>query len=72
MLGKDTEDRLFEPGGLNDECLDIPQTIRDAILVTAEIGKQYLWVDALCIFQDSEEEGQSRSRAWTMCMAGLY
>jgi hypothetical protein len=31
----------------------LPQTIRDAISVTRELGIRFLWVDALCIVQDS-------------------
>lgn len=31
----------------------LPQTILDAILVTAKLGIRFLWVDALCIIQDN-------------------
>ncbi|KAH9853355.1 heterokaryon incompatibility protein-domain-containing protein [Lenzites betulinus] len=36
----------------------LPQTIRDAIRVTHEFGFKLLWVDSLCIVQDSEDEKQ--------------
>ncbi|KAJ8483283.1 hypothetical protein ONZ45_g14653 [Pleurotus djamor] len=32
---------------------DLPPTIRDAIRVTRELGLRYIWVDRLCIIQDS-------------------
>lgn len=35
---------------------EFPATIRDAIVVTKALGIQYLWVDSLCIFQDSPED----------------
>lgn len=34
----------------------LPQTIRDAIYVTHTLGFKYLWVDSLCILQDSKED----------------
>ena len=35
---------------------NLPQTIKDAIIVTRELEYKYLWVDALCIVQDDEED----------------
>ena len=34
----------------------IPQTIRDAITVTNGLGVRYIWIDAFCIIQDSDED----------------
>ncbi|KAF8546670.1 HET-domain-containing protein [Imleria badia] len=42
------------PSGLEESVL--PATIVDAIQLTRQIGERYLWVDALCIIQDSQED----------------
>lgn len=34
----------------------LPRTIHDAVVVTRKIGLEYLWVDAFCIIQDSEQD----------------
>ena len=34
----------------------LPQTFRDAVSATYELGYQYLWIDSLCIIQNSEED----------------
>lgn len=34
----------------------LPQTFQDVIVVTKRLGFQYIWIDALCIIQDSEED----------------
>lgn len=36
----------------------MPRTIRDSISVIRALGIRYLWVDAYCILQDSEEDKQ--------------
>lgn len=40
--------------GLEESAL--PATIVDAIQLTRHIGERYLWIDALCIIQDSQED----------------
>jgi len=36
----------------------LPQTLKDAVIITRRLGQQYLWVDALCILQDDNEAKQ--------------
>lgn len=35
---------------------DLPRTLKDAVKVTRGLGIKYLWVDALCILQDSSTD----------------
>ena len=41
---------------------EIMRTFRDAIDVTRVLGVQYLWIDSLCIIQDSESDWLSESK----------
>lgn len=36
----------------------LPATFRNAIIVTRKLGIRYLWIDSLCILQDSREDWQ--------------
>lgn len=46
----------------------LPQNFLDAIRVTRELGLRYLWIDALCIIQDSAEDWKAEASK----MASLY
>jgi hypothetical protein len=35
---------------------ELPQTLQDAIRITAATGLKYIWIDAMCILQDSPED----------------
>ena len=36
--------------------VDLPRNFQDAVIVTRRLGFRYLWVDSLCILQDSESD----------------
>ena len=38
------------------ELTELPQTFRDAVQVTRRLNYRYLWIDALCIIQDSPQD----------------
>lgn len=44
--------------GLSSPASQLPKTFRDAMRVTKHFGYQYLWIDRLCIIQDSREDWQ--------------
>ncbi|KAI1608956.1 heterokaryon incompatibility protein-domain-containing protein [Exophiala viscosa] len=37
----------------------LPGTYADAVVITLQMGCQYLWIDSLCIVQDSPEDRQT-------------
>jgi hypothetical protein len=40
---------------------DLPPTFRDAFDVTRKLGIRYLWIDSLCIVQDSDSDWRAES-----------
>jgi hypothetical protein len=51
-------DRLCRENGIQED--EIPLTVRDSIHFLRKIGWQYLWVDALCIIQDDDDDKKSQ------------
>ncbi|KAH8586945.1 heterokaryon incompatibility protein-domain-containing protein [Bisporella sp. PMI_857] len=39
----------------------LPKTFQDAIFISRELGFRYLWIDSLCIIQDSQEDWSKQS-----------
>ncbi|KAF2270472.1 HET-domain-containing protein [Lojkania enalia] len=50
-----------EPGGLEKILLRLPKVIQDAIHLVRSLGERYLWVDSLCIVQDSAKSWELNS-----------
>jgi hypothetical protein len=46
--------RRTQSGDYRVHLHELPATLQDAVEVTRGLGFQYLWVDALCIIQDSD------------------
>lgn len=40
----------------------LPKTIQDAIDITRKLGYQFLWVDSLCIIQDSHDDWEQEAK----------
>ena len=56
QLTTKTRPVLESAGGLNDTSVTLGQTLRDAVKVTKDLGLRYLWIDALCILQDDDDD----------------
>jgi Heterokaryon incompatibility protein (HET) len=39
----------------------LPKTFQDAMIVAKHLSMQYIWIDSLCILQDSIEDWQQES-----------
>ncbi|MCJ1378138.1 hypothetical protein MMC17_001234 [Xylographa soralifera] len=54
---------------------NLPRTFRDAIQITRRLGYRFVWIDSLCIFQDSredwEQEAASMGRVYQNCVCTI-
>lgn len=55
-LTSTNKEAFYKDNALLSDRYTIAQTIRDAIVVTVQLGERYLWVDSLCIMQDDNTE----------------
>ncbi len=50
----------------------LPKTFADAVTVTRDLGIRYLWIDSLCIIQDSEEDWENEAAMMWEVYANSY
>ncbi|PLB50091.1 HET-domain-containing protein [Aspergillus steynii IBT 23096] len=55
-LNSTTKYTLEERNGLHSDSICLSKTITDAIIATRKLGIRYIWIDALCIQQDDEQD----------------
>lgn len=57
------------------QCIDLsalPRTFEDAFWVTRSLGIRYIWIDNLCIIQDSHEDWQRESTLMCQVYENAY
>ena len=64
-------------GNLEERChgfqlSSLPGTLKDAVEVSRQLGIQYLWIDSLCIIQDSDEDWETESKRMESVFALAY
>ncbi|KAH7304597.1 heterokaryon incompatibility protein-domain-containing protein [Stachybotrys elegans] len=50
----------------------LPQTFQDAITITRELQKRYLWIDSLCIVQDDAADWEQESQLMETVFKNAY
>lgn len=71
VLSVQNIDQLSTPGAFEMSLqTQLPQVILDALRITQELGFRYLWVDMLCICQDSVEEKTAQIAAMSLIYKG--
>jgi hypothetical protein len=56
MLTRDNHAQMTDEGSIAPEDTKFPRTIREAIRLCKVMEEPYLWVDSLCIIQDSDDD----------------
>ena len=59
-------------GGLENDWDSLPKTIRDAIELVRDLGERYVWIDALCIVQDSAASSRLNSASMDVVYGNAY
>lgn len=50
----------------------LPEVFKDAVIATRLLGIRYLWIDSICILQDSHEDWLEESRTMDLVYSNAY
>lgn len=50
----------------------LPKSFRDAVEITLKLGKRYIWIDSLCIYQDDLSDWKEEARRMADVYSGSY
>ncbi|KAF7503416.1 hypothetical protein GJ744_003899 [Endocarpon pusillum] len=51
---------------------DLPKTFQDAVEVTQQLGKEYLWIDSICITQNDSKDWENEAGLMEDIFASAY
>jgi hypothetical protein len=54
--------QLEKPNGVHEVLHLLPVAIQNAIVLTRKLGYRYIWIDSLCIIQDSQDSWDCNAR----------
>lgn len=55
------EERSLEAFSNDIPFTSLPKTFKDAVVITQQLGYRYLWIDSLCILQDSASDWSAQA-----------
>jgi hypothetical protein len=70
-----------EPRTIKENCKDrlngfsiddLPKTFQDAVRITRAIGQQFLWIDAVCIIQEDDDDWKKESQTMDAVFSSAY
>jgi hypothetical protein len=67
-----TTSQTLEQRKYSIEWSSLPPVFRDAVTVTRELGVQYLWIDSLCILQDSVRDWEEQAAQMGQIYSNSY
>jgi hypothetical protein len=56
----------------NIDFIALPRTFQEAVIATRNLGIHYLWIDALCIIQDSDADWRHEASLMSQVYANAY